>query len=257
MKEVFGQRYANVYDSLYASKDYEAECDLLESIFNNHSHEPVRSILDMGCGTGNHAFPLASRGYHVVGVDRSADMVELARSKSLVFTGDNQPRFEVSNVTNFQIDERFDAAMMMFAVLGYQHDNESVIATLTNMRRHLKPGGLAMFDVWYGPVVLSERPSDRQREISRPNGLIIRSASSTLDIHKHLCHVTFDVRELTNEGAPKQMTESHTMRYFFPRELDLFLHVAGFSLIRIGQFPDFDLDPNDTTWNVMVLARSV
>ncbi len=257
MKEVFGPSYASVYDSLYEAKDYEAECDLLERIFNKHSQKPVRSILDMGCGTGNHAFPLARRGYDVVGVDRSADMIELARKKSSNYTGDHQPRFEVSDVTTLNIDDRFDVAMMMFAVLGYQHDNESVIAALTNMRLHLHHGGLAIFDVWYGPVVLGERPSDRKREISHPNGKIIRSASSTLDIHKHLCHVSFDAQDISNEGKPTQISESHTMRYFFPRELDLFLHVAGFSLIRIGQFPDFDREPDDASWNVMIVARAV
>ena len=51
--------------------------------------------------------------------------------------------------------------------------------------------------------------------------------------------------------------ESHKMRYFFPLELELFLKCAGFKLIRLGAFPEFDRDPDETTWNVLGVARAV
>lgn len=257
MSRVFGQDYANAYDSLYATKDYEAECDLIERIVHEHGHQPVHRILDLGCGTGGHAIPLARRGYCVVGVDRSEEMIEHARAKAMALEDCDRPEYRVASITSLRFGDRFDLAIMMFAVLGYQHDNESVLAALRSMRRHLRSGALAIFDVWYGPVVLGERPADRTREIPQPDGALIRSASSTLDIHRHLCHVSFDLRNVPTDGTTKQTHETHTMRFFFPHELDLFLHIAGFSLIRIGQFPDFDRDPDEATWNVMVLARAV
>ena len=63
MSEVFGSAYANVYDALYHDKDYSAECDMIEGILKRYGESPVRSILDLGCGTGNHAVPFAERGY--------------------------------------------------------------------------------------------------------------------------------------------------------------------------------------------------
>jgi len=77
--QVFGQAYADQYDLLYHDKDYEAECDLLEEVFRRYGQEPIKSILDLGCGTGNHAILLARRGYRVTGVDLSADMLAHAR----------------------------------------------------------------------------------------------------------------------------------------------------------------------------------
>jgi hypothetical protein len=50
---------------------------------------------------------------------------------------------------------------MMFAVLGYQGENDDVLAALKTAHRHARPGGLFLFDVWYGPAVLHERPSQR------------------------------------------------------------------------------------------------
>ena len=59
MSEMFGAVYADAYDLLYQDKDYDAECDLIESLFKNYGESGIKSVLDLGCGTGNHAVPLA------------------------------------------------------------------------------------------------------------------------------------------------------------------------------------------------------
>jgi len=80
--QVFGQVYADQYDFLYSDKDYDAECDLLEEVFRRYRDGNVRTILDLGCGTGNHAIRLARRGYEVTGVDRSPEMLAKAEWKA-------------------------------------------------------------------------------------------------------------------------------------------------------------------------------
>ena len=80
--QVFGSTYAAGYDALYQAKDYDGEVDLLEGIFRRYAGRPVRDILDVGCGTGNHALRLAAKGYRVLGIDRSLDMLEVAKYKS-------------------------------------------------------------------------------------------------------------------------------------------------------------------------------
>ena len=51
--------------------------------------------------------------------------------------------------------------------------------------------------------------------------------------------------------------ETHLMRFFFPLELNCFLESAGFTSIHFGTFPEFDKDPDETTWNVLAVARAV
>ena len=83
MSEVFGSVYADAYDLFYRDKDYAAESDLIECIFQTYGDGAIRSILDLvGCGTGNHAIPLAQRGYEVVGIDRSENMLDQARREA-------------------------------------------------------------------------------------------------------------------------------------------------------------------------------
>ena len=81
MNQAFGSTYAHAYDLLYLDKDYTAECDFIENIFHRYGDKPISRVLDLGCGTGNHAFPLASRGYEVVGIERSESMLAQASNK--------------------------------------------------------------------------------------------------------------------------------------------------------------------------------
>ena len=76
-QDVFGRDYAAAYDGLYQDKDYRAECELIERVFNLYGQGPVRRVLDLGCGTGGHAVVLAARGFDVLGVDRSPDIWSL------------------------------------------------------------------------------------------------------------------------------------------------------------------------------------
>jgi hypothetical protein len=155
------------------------------------------------------------------------------------------------------VGRRFDAALMMFAVLGYQLANEDVIAALRAARRHLDPGGLFLFDVWYGPAVLFQRPSERVKIIPTSTGKILRVSSSTLATNHHACVVRYHVWTFAADRLLSETEEEHTVRYFFPLELKLFLEATGFTPVRLGAFPEFDRDPNEHTWNVLCVARAV
>jgi SAM-dependent methyltransferase len=253
MSDPFGQQYANAYDTLYRDKDYDGEAALLQRIFEQYGPHPVRRVLDLGCGTGNHSLRLAKLGYEVTGVDRSADMLGLARQKA-----DEQHlsvRFQHSAIGNLALGETFDAALLMFAVLSYQHTNDDVLAALHTARSHLTAGGLLVFDVWYGPAVLTERPGERIRIIESNGQSTLRATSGTLDTRQHLCRVDYRLWQISGEMLTSHASESHWMRYFFPKELELFLSLTDFELLRLGAFPDINRDPDDTTWNTMAVAK--
>jgi len=257
VSDSFGPAYARAYDALYESKDYESECDLLLDVLRKAAGRDVRRVLDLGCGTGSHDLVLAQRGLDVVGVDRSADMTEIARQKVTDLPSDRRPEFVTADIREVRLGTTFDAALMMFAVLGYQHTNAEVLDALATARAHLDVGGLLAFDVWYGPAVLSERPSERVKVIETDDVRIIRAASGSLDARNHLCTVDYRLWTLDGARLVDDVTESHSMRYFFPLELELFLDRAGFSLLELGSFPEFHIEPDTSTWNVLALARAV
>jgi SAM-dependent methyltransferase len=247
----FGAAYAGLYDAMYAEKDYGRECDLIERSFATHG-EGVRTVLDLGCGTGNHALRLAARGYAVTGVDLSSEMLRRAREKADAAGAD--VCFIAGDVRHVDATGPYDAALMMFAVLGYQHENADIRAAFSNTRRLLRPGGLFIFDAWYGPGVLADRPAPRTRIIDTAEGEVERTASVDLDTRRHLCTVRYALTARSG-GAPTY--ETHVVRYFFPMELEMYLEASGFRLLRLGDFGDPEREPGDRAWNALVVAQAV
>lgn len=252
--DVFGSGYAENYDPVYAEKDYEVECDLIEEAFQRFASGRVRTVLDLGCGTGGHSILLAQRGYHVIGVDISRAMLEIAREKAR--QGGVNIEFHDGDVRSFDAGDRVDAALLMFAVLGYQRGNGDVSSTLANVRRHIRPGGILVFDVWYGPAVLTTLPSDRERVVHTPRGPLMRSATSELDVRHHICTVRYVLRETMAGATGRPIEESHVMRYFFPLELDHYLECARFQLLSLTPTGALEGEPTADTWNVLGIARA-
>jgi SAM-dependent methyltransferase len=245
---VFSSGYADAYDALYQDKDYDAEVGVVERVFQTYADGSVKRVLDLGCGTGGHSVVLAERGYEVVGVDRSESMLARAEARG------SRARFEVGDLATLELAETFDAVLLMFAVLGYQVGNSDVAAALQTARRHLRPGGVLFLDAWYGPAVLAERPSDRVKVVGDGESQVLRSVSSELDARHHVCLVHYHVWRLEQGRLVSETREHHTMRYFFPLELELFLDMAGFEPRRLGGFPDLEAEPGQSSWNVGVVA---
>jgi SAM-dependent methyltransferase len=248
----FGVAFASVYDATYADKDYDRECDVIVSAFDAHGGG-VRTVIDLGCGTGNHSLRLAARGYDVTGVDLSPQMLERARAKADSAGAD--VCFICGDVRYVDAHGPYDAALMMFAVLGYQHTNADVRATFANVRRMLRPGGLLMFDAWHGPGVLADPPAQRTRIIETDRGAFERSAEADLDIRRHLCTVRYELRALDGRRGPAR--EEHVVRYFFPMELEMYLESCGFRTIMIGAAGDEEREPTAADWNMHVVAQAV
>jgi len=249
------QDYAGCYDLLYRNKDYKAECVFLERVFGRHAQHPVRTILDLGCGTGEHALLLAHRGYRVTGVDLSRRMLERARQKAdeagLAIT------FHEGDIRNIDLGRIFDAAVAMFAVISYQTGNTDLAAALYTTRRHLISGGLFVFDCWFGPAVLSQKPTDRYKVVEGNGERIIRFATPTLDVLRHTVQVDYKVLRIDDRHLLEEIDESHLMRFFFPLEIEHYLAEAGFKLLTLCPFLSLNQPATDRDWNITVVAKAI
>lgn len=255
---VFDALYAAHYDRLYAGKDYAAECDLVQAALARHAMRPVHRVLDVGCGTGGHAIELARRGLAVTGVDLSASMLDIAGAKAAKALAADAaaPVWMQGDARNFEAGSCFDAAIMMFAVVGYLTGNDDVAAGLANIRRHLKPGAVFVCDFWYGPAVLSDRPGDRVRVLETEQGQVIRTTQTMLDPLRHTADVSFRLWAIEAGRPVAETRETHRLRYFFPQEFVYLLSQAGFETLGLSAFPSLDVPLGDATWNALVVARA-
>jgi SAM-dependent methyltransferase len=145
-------RSAAVYDLLYADLDTADEVSALLARLPG-----VRSVLDLGCGTGRHASELARRGLEVVGVDRSAAMVERARARGIDAS--------VGDLASVRLGRNFDAVIAMFHVFAYATTEDELASFVATARAHLEPGGLLFFDTWSAAAVRESPPEVREKVV--------------------------------------------------------------------------------------------
>lgn len=256
---VFGATYASAYDQLYGEKDYAGECDMIEALLEfGGGPQGNGRLLDLGCGTGNHAIPLALRGYKVTGIDFSEDMLTRAQKKAAAMGVQDKVSLHYGDVRTALVPELpFDAALMMFAVLGYQRSDDDVRAALTNARKHIVPGAPFIFDVWYGPGVIADKPGPRERVIRNGDEQVIRRTNSILDENRHLCTVQFDLEIVKAGITVERVREEHVMRFFFPEEMTKFASDCGFSLLTLRNLSDWRQPVPATAWNAVGVLRAV
>lgn len=249
---VFGKEYAIVYDFLYQIKDYEKECDFLETIFRKQGKK-VNRVLDLGCGTGRHAIILARRGYKMSGVDRSVEMLAIAKEKA------RETRIKIdfyeSTIQNLNLNKTFDAVISMFDVMSYQTSNKDLSLLCKTAKQHLKSGGAFIFDAWNGLAVMTDPPTRRVKEVSNGDERIIRITEPNINIISHTVDTTFKVLKLKGDKLVSETLETHKMRFLFPQEIKYFLEVAGFSDIAFYPFlkPEDKLSTQD--WTMTVIAK--
>ncbi len=253
---VFDQS-AQFYDSLYKKKGYELECDFLEKVFARYASESISSILDLGCGTGGHTLPLAQRGYHVTGVDSSEKMLSIAQNKLSSVTASAPLKFTYGDIRTLDLECTFDAVIAMFDVISYMTSNDDLMASFRSARRHLNPGGIFMFDAWFGPAVLTTRPTDRFGIIETDDTRVLRLVTPELDLLQHIVKVHYRILHIQGARIIEEINETHNMRFLFPQEVIHYLDEAGFACKRLCPFPQFDENLSEHDWKFAVVGQAI
>jgi len=234
--------------------DYEGDVAFLERLFRRYMKRRPQSILDLGCGTGNHDLPLLRRGFDVTGLDASAPMLAIARRKA---RAEHLPlRLEKADMRSFRLGRRFDAAISMFGAFGYLLPNSSVTSCLRAVRRHLADDGVFAFEYWHTPGVRPGHQSWMQR---KAGGLeIVRFSDSTFDPRTSRLAMDFQFLVLRGDRVVDRFDELHVARTYRRPEMGRLLQGAGFD--RIAEFAvtpgrkDFRRVARDT-FRIMAIAR--
>lgn len=241
--------YAKYYNLLYKDKEYGVEVNHVHNLIELFSKQPAKNILDIGCGTGTHAGYLANTGYKITGIDLSIEMVNQAIAREIP-----DASFYVGDATDFKLDNEFDVITSLFHVFSYQTSNKSAEAMIKNACNHLKNNGLFIFDFWYGPAVLSEKPTVKIKRLEDDEIKVTRIAEPILKVNDNIVDVNFElmiydkVRNLT-----ETINEVHPMRYFFKPEIELFMAKMNMGLIYFKEWLTGQT-PSDTTWSVCCVA---
>lgn len=246
--------YARYYDLLYRDKDYEGEADYIAGLVNRHA-PGTETVLELGSGTGRHAELLAGKGLRLTGIDRSPTMLDQARARAAAFEGEGGMEFMEGDICDFFLDRHFDVVISLFHVVSYVTGTGALAALFGCVRRHLKPGGVFIFDCWYGPAVLTQRPEVRVLRLEDDAIDVTRLAEPVLHANDNVVDVNYEilVREKATDAVERHR-ETHHMRYLFKPELDALLSEAGMSVAHCEEWMT-GREPGTDTWGVCVVAK--
>lgn len=252
---VFGA-YSRYYDLLYRDKDYAAEAMYVRDLLMTHAPE-ARTLLEIGCGTGAHAAELAALGYAVTGVDLSEGMLGAADARRSALPDDLSGRlaFAHGDARSVRLRTRFDAVISLFHVMSYQTSNEDLAAAFATAREHLTPHGVFIFDCWYGPAVLAQKPAVAVKRLSDDVTDITRIAEPVMHGMENVVDVNYTV--LVTErvtGRVETFSETHRMRYLFVPEVELAMRTAGMTLVTSREWMQ-ETVPGEQSWSACFVGR--
>ena len=252
---VFGN-YSRYYDLLYRDKDYIGEAQFIHQLIQNHAPN-AQSILELGCGTGNHAMLLAKEGYSVHGIDLSEEMLQQARDRFSQFDPDLASKIKISqgDIRQTRLNQKFDVVLSLFHVISYQTTNEDLLAAFNTVKEHLNSGGVFIFDLWYGPAVLTEHPTVRVKRLENEEILVTRIAEPVIHPNENLVDVNYQVFiQNKNSDAIEEFQETHRMRYLFQPEINRLLNQIGLKLVSSGEWMTGS-ESGLNTWGVYFVAQ--
>ncbi|MBF0231896.1 MAG: class I SAM-dependent methyltransferase [Desulfamplus sp.] len=261
-KNIFNN-YADYYDLFYQDKDYVAEAAYVDKLIQSHSPGAV-SILDLGCGTGGHAYPMASMGYKVSGVDLSEKNIKIAQNKQNNKNNSQtqqkksllNPHFHTGDIRTIRLGEKYDAIISLFHVMSYQTSHEDIISTLHTVKKHLKPNGIFCFDFWYGPGVLSDPPKIAVKQVENNELKATRIAEPSIHANKNTVDVNYSFFiSLKDKKIFNEINENHSMRYFFMPEMKMYLDIAKLKPLCFYAWMTME-EPDIKTWSAFLITRS-
>lgn len=218
---------ARVYDQLTGDVGYQKRADYLEKLFQK-SRIPVHTVLDLACGTGAMTAALTERGYELIGVDGSPDMLAAAREKASDLTG-IAPVFLNQDMTALDLYGTVDAAVCCLDSLNYLTNPRDVRRTFRRLRLFVAPGGLLVFDV-NSPAKLAALDGQVFLDEREDVYCVWRTEYSR---SRRICTYWMDVFTRRPDGGWGRGEEEHRQRAYSAQELCAWLEEAGFTGVRV------------------------
>ncbi len=166
----------------------------------------------------------------------------------------NLVNFNIGDIRTYSINKSFDVALSLFHVISYQVTNRDLNQSFNTVSKHLKPGGIFVFDCWYGPAVISNKPYKRNKKFENDKLIINRQAIPNIHPLKNRVDVHFDIK-ITNKktGKSENIKEIHKMRYLFNPEIEILLKINNLKLLHSEKWLTGD-EPGFDSWYVTFIC---
>jgi len=218
---------AESYDKLTYDVDYAHWADYIEAHFRRRGL-PGNTVLDLACGTGSLTYELARRGYEMIGVDLSPEMLAEAAEKNRDVEG-IAPMFLCQSMDKLDLYGTIDACVCCLDSVNYVTSPKKLQKAFERVHLFLMPGGLFLFDI-NTPEKLTGLDGQVFLDETEDTYCVWRAEYSK---RRRVCSYFMDLFRLDGEtGLWDRGEELHEEFAYTPQELEEYLRQAGFKDIR-------------------------
>ena len=254
---------AGVYDKINSGVDYEKWADFIESLFDKYLTERPELVLDLASGTGRMSLTLAKRGYDMIGVDASEEM--LAAASDAVFDAiidgelaedGKRPLFLCQSMTSFELYGTVGAIVCCLDSLNYRTEDGEIEKCFSLAHNYLDPDGLFIFDM-NTPYKFENIYGENAYvyDVDGEKGSFC-AWQNFYDKESRLCDFLLTVFEEDEDGKYTRLDEEQRERCYSMNEIKNALANNGFELLAV--YSDVDGSPiKDDTHRWYFTARAI
>lgn len=250
---------ARVYDKLNKEIDYAAWADFFEACFDRFLSSRPSLILDLACGTGSMTLRLAERGYDMIGVDGSADMLSEAFSR-------NEGRYPIlfleQDMRTFELYGTVGAITCCLDSLNYLPTLADLKQCFATVHNYLDPNGLFLFDVntpYKFENVYADNAYVLEDELvfdEDDRALVYCGWQNFYHPQTRSCDFELSLFEEMPDGSYRRSDEHQTEYCYTMEEIQSALESSGLELL--GVWSDYQFSPiNETTPRWYFAARAI
>jgi ubiquinone/menaquinone biosynthesis C-methylase UbiE len=210
---------AEFYDAIYSFKNYPAEAEQIADRIRSMRPD-AQTVLDVACGTGEHARLLAERhGFEVDGLDLNPHLLRLARQKH------PSGHFLAADMSDFVLERRYDAVLCLFSSIAYLVTVERMTRALVCFRQHLAPNGVLFVEPWFPP---GELDTSRVFRFSGTHEGMNVTRVSRNEVEGRISRLHFEY-EVDAPDGKRHLREVHELGLFTRAEMATAFKNAGLS----------------------------
>lgn len=217
---------ASSYDALTLDIPYEEMLAYMEALLQNHGVRP-QSVLDLACGTGSMSVLLARRGYQVLALDMSEDMLAMAWEKASEL--EQPPYFICQKMQNLRLPYGVDWVVCCLDSLNYVTDPNHCKEAIRRVYQNLNDGGVFIFDI------------NSEEKLRGLDGQVFLDENedtycvwrAEFDEAENICYYGMDIFQKQGRDLWNRSFEEHREYAYSVEQLKGYLQEAGFDLVEV------------------------
>ena len=234
---------AGIYDRINSGVDYERWADYVESLFDEYLSARPELVLDLASGTGSMTLELAKRGYDMIGVDLSEEMLAEATDRMYLMIDDGilpeegrRPLFLCQDIREFELYGTVGAVVCCLDSLNYLAEEKDLIKVVSTVHNYLDPGGLFIFDM---------NTPFKFENVYGDNSYVYELDTDTeedkfcvwqnfYDKESRICDFILTLFDRQPDGSYRRSDEEQAERCYTFDEISSALRSCGFELLRVS-----------------------